>query len=349
MVFCTLFDSNYLDKGIVMYKSLASITDNFKLYILAMDDICYKVLSDLELEHVVLISLDEFLDDDLKQARENRSVAEFCWTCSSCLIYFVLTKYNEESCTYIDSDLYFYGDPQCLLDEIGDKDAQIVEHRFRNTVEDRLDQKHSGTYCVEFNTIRNSPGGMKLVTWWKEQCLNSCSVDPTGKVFGDQKYIEQWKNYSNVSVLKNLGGGVAPWNVGQYSLVSHNDDRVLLQEQKTGKNFMLIFYHFHMINYLDAHRASISVYHRFDHVDDELIHFLYLPYLKKLDETKNFLRDKYGVYPFLLKHPSKENIHKRSLIERIKNINDETIPKLYSSFIRGKRRKLQGHKDIIEF
>ena len=38
MVYCTLFDSNYLDKGLVMYDSLVNSSCKFILYILCMDD-----------------------------------------------------------------------------------------------------------------------------------------------------------------------------------------------------------------------------------------------------------------------------------------------------------------------
>lgn len=45
LTFCTLFDSNYIDKGIVLQRSMESVIPNYKLYILAMDDRCYEILS----------------------------------------------------------------------------------------------------------------------------------------------------------------------------------------------------------------------------------------------------------------------------------------------------------------
>ena len=65
LTFCTLFDSNYLDKGLVLYESLKNVMTDFKLYILAMDDICCSILNAQQLEHVVVISLKEFEDEEL--------------------------------------------------------------------------------------------------------------------------------------------------------------------------------------------------------------------------------------------------------------------------------------------
>ena len=46
MVFCTLFDSYYLDKGLTLYHSLKKVSDQFKLYIFCFDDSSYEVLKD---------------------------------------------------------------------------------------------------------------------------------------------------------------------------------------------------------------------------------------------------------------------------------------------------------------
>ena len=115
LTFCTLFDSNYLDKGFVLYQSLeAAINVPFKLYILAMDQKCHQILRNMNLKYAQVISLEEFVDEELAEIQEKRSRAEFCWTCTASLIDYVFENYQEEYCTYIDSDLYFYKNPLCF-------------------------------------------------------------------------------------------------------------------------------------------------------------------------------------------------------------------------------------------
>ena len=59
-VFCTLFDSNYLDKGLALYFSLRHVCENFILYLFPFDEAAEKVLLDLDLEKVELITLKKF-------------------------------------------------------------------------------------------------------------------------------------------------------------------------------------------------------------------------------------------------------------------------------------------------
>ena len=119
-VLCTLYNSLYLDKGLVLYDSLCECAKDFKLYVLCMDDKCYEVLTDLKQEHHIPVRLADFEDGDsaLLEAKSNRPMGEYCWTCSSSFIRYVLNHYSEDSCTYIDADMAFYNDPQILIDEM---------------------------------------------------------------------------------------------------------------------------------------------------------------------------------------------------------------------------------------
>ena len=352
MIFCTLFDTNYLDKGLVLYRSLSKTCSYFKIYILAMDEQCEEILNSYRYNNLITIPLKKFIvDNDLEEVCKSRSHGQFCWTCTPYLIDYVISFFDEPICTYIDSDLLFYDDPKCLIDEMNDKTVQIVEHRFNHSMAGRVNHAHSGTYCVEFNTFKHSDSAMELLRWWKEQCKESCSINEKNKrVFGDQYYLEDWGNRSNVSVLQNLGGGVAPWNVAQYALVPEesNAKTTCLLDKKTKKKFKLVFYHFHNIMYYETNRVNIHIY-REKPVDESLIQYLYIPYLKELDKAKNELKEKFGVYPLLKYHPGLVGENKKNIFQVLFSIDGLFFPKLYYQTIGRIQRKKDTPKNIIEF
>ena len=156
---CTLYNSLYLDKGLVLYDSLMACAKDFELYVLCMDDKCYEVLKDLDQEHHIPIRLSDFErgDDSLLKAKANRPAGEYCWTCSSSFIRYILNKYNEPICTYIDADMRFYSTPEPVFQTMREKECSIVivPHRFYSDEFERSEGPKTGFYCVEFNTFVN--------------------------------------------------------------------------------------------------------------------------------------------------------------------------------------------------
>lgn len=349
MIFCTLFDSNYLDKGLLMYRSLVQTGCDFKIYTLAMDDKCKEILDTYNYSNQIVISIDKFSDEmGLSEIRKNRPRGEFCWTCTSFLIDYVLTKCNEEICTYVDSDLYFYSDPQCLIDEMADKTVQIVPHRYNPTVQGKLMRLGSGTYCVQFNTFKNTPDALELLHWWKNKCLESCSVMNVNKngVFGDQGYLEDWGEKANVEVLQNLGGGIAPWNIAQYELVS-TTPKIMLREKRHGKIFELIFYHYHNVSYIEKNQVSMNLCEVWD-ADMKLVGFLYNDYLLKAQAVKEELQERFGIYPFLKSHPGLiVKKQKRNIFQKI--IDRTFFLKLYQVMINRRKNEKYAKLNIINF
>mgnify|MGYP002512989613 CR=1 FL=1 len=90
MHFCTLFDANYLDKGIVLYYSLRTVCEDFMLYFFALDQITYDILMDLNLEKTKVIELKAFENPELIKVKEKRSKGEYCWTCTPIIVKYVL-------------------------------------------------------------------------------------------------------------------------------------------------------------------------------------------------------------------------------------------------------------------
>jgi hypothetical protein len=290
--FCTIFDSNYLDKGLALYRSLVKTTKDFRLYIFAFDDLAYDILTDMKLAHVVIISLAEFETEQMLKLKKERSKAEYCWTSTPVAIEYVLKKYNEESCTYIDADLYFFDSANLLLGEIENSGESVIitEHRFEKTPEGLAKIKKYGKYCVEFNTFKNDEFGLSVLKWWKEKCIEWCFYRYEENRFGDQKYLDQFTTlFKGVHELQNLGGGVAPWNIGQYKLSSVDDQAMTLKEINSNQEFKLVFYHFQNMRYLPFRLVNIKI----GKADKKLKRAIYTPYLIEIEKIRKELAEKY--------------------------------------------------------
>ena len=346
LTFCTLFDSNYLDKGLVLYESMTKVMGNFKLYILAMDDKCEEILKSMNLSNIIVISLKEFEDNELLEIKTKRARAEYCWTCTASLIDYVLKNYNETYCTYVDSDLYFYENPQILIEEM-DKSGcsvQIVEHGFGNGIIAKKKEKNAGKYCVQFNTFKSTPDSLAILKTWKEQTRNHCSME-VGEM-GDQKYLTDWaEKYEKVHVLQHPGGGVAPWNIVRYKLVAEDARNVYLMDKKTGKKFELIFYHFHHLEYFDEQYVNINVFKTSVGIDENLVHKIYIPYLRHLEKVKKTLLKEYGFQPMIKKHPG---VIAKSRSEKIKELRNLDITEFIYKISDKVSYSLGKEKDIID-
>ena len=293
MIFCTLFDSYYLDKGVTLYRSLEQVTEDFKLYIFCFDDKSYQILGDLRLKHAVLVHHSEIEDSILLKLKKERSKAEYCWTCTPVIIEYVLQHFQEESCTYIDADLYFFRNPQILFDEIKNAKANVVitEHRFTNSLNDRRHLKRSGKYCVEFNYFDQSENAKEALQWWKEKCFEWCYHIYEPERMGDQKYLEKFPIlFKGVHELQHLGGGMAPWNLRQYEVIRMEQDAPVFVEKSSKKEFPLVFYHFQNMRYLTEDMVNVSSGTHSKKTKDAI----YPTYLKAVEKTRKEVK-KYGV------------------------------------------------------
>ena len=237
MNFCTLFDSGYIQRGLALYESLCKTCDAFHLYIMAFDDKSYEILTNLDLPCMTVVNLKDFEDEKLLEVKPTRSRAEYCWTCGPSVIYYFITKYNLESCTYLDADLYFYRSPQLLFNEIGENSVAITDHYAPYEIP-------AGRYCVQFMFFKNDEWGMKALTWWRDRCIEWCYAHFEDGKYGDQKYLEDFpKLFKNVHVVKTRGAGIASWNLSQYQFDSTKWNITFSTEV-----FDIVFVHYHAVS-----------------------------------------------------------------------------------------------------
>jgi hypothetical protein len=255
--YTTLFDSYYINRALAMHESLVKHCPDFHLYIFAFDEKSEKLLKDMGLHRVTVIPLRDLENQQLLAIKESRSKAEYCWTCTPSTLYYCIEKYNLDHCTYLDADLFFFSNPNVLVDELGNNSVLITEHRYTR----RYDQSQkSGHYCVQFMTFRNTAEGMAALTWWRDRCIEWCYDRFEDGKFGDQKYLDDWTTrFKGVHVLQHQGGGVAPWNVQRYDIAEENG-KLQVIEKETGNRYDLVFYHFHAVRFLKDNRVDLGAY-----------------------------------------------------------------------------------------
>lgn len=241
--FCTLFDSNYLIKGVVMLRALKQHCPDAHAYVLCMDSLTREILEQLGLPHVTCLSLSEVEDEALLAVKPTRSMAEYCWTLSPCLPWYLLQHNPDiDAITYLDADLYFYSPLQPLFDEIADASIVIIEHRFPPVLQHL---EVNGRFCVEWVGFRRDKQGLACLTRWREQCIEWCFHRLEQDRMADQKYLDQWPDkYSGLHILQHSGAGIAPWNYSKYRFGLDSQGAIIVDGAP------LIFYHFHQFQLL---------------------------------------------------------------------------------------------------
>jgi hypothetical protein len=281
--FCTVFDSNYLSRGLALYQSLRQWCPEGQLWILAMDRACEDALRVARLEGAVVVSLQQFETAELLKVKPSRSRQEYVWTCTPAFLYYCLTQSGVDRCTYVDPDVWFFASPHLLLDEMAvDDHILVTEHRFAPRHQHQLST--AGPFCVHFNSFRNTAHGLNALVWWRDKCLDWCYARHEGPLFGDQRYLDDWPTrFSGVRIAAHAGAGLGPWNVEAYDIGPESPTPKI---RRTGAEHWspLVFYHYHAVQFFSDGRVTLADGYR---IPRQAIDRLYRPYLRALVAAKS--------------------------------------------------------------
>ena len=173
--YATYFDRHYLSRGIALYQSLAHHSPPFVLWVLCLDDETYRTLTRLRLEHVKLVELTELelAHRELLRAKPGRKAFEYYWTCGPAFLMYIFQRHASiKALTYLDADLFFFGDPSPLYLELDQNSILLFEHRFSPAV--HADHSVKGIYNVGLIIFRRTPVTLACLEWWSERCIEWC-------------------------------------------------------------------------------------------------------------------------------------------------------------------------------
>lgn len=237
--FCTYFDQFYLPRGLALYHSLKQHCPAFKLWALCMDKESHATMVRLNLPDINIVPLEDLEqhDHELLQSKQTRNLLEYYFTCTPALPRYILDRWSEvDLITYLDSDLFFYANPQPIFEEMGQNSVAIIAHRYPEYL--RKEMEIYGIYNVGWVSFRRDEHGLTCLNWWRDRCLEWCYDRYENGRHGDQKYLDVWPDmFPKVAVLQHKGANLAPWNLMNYRY-QMSENQVYVDDQP------LIFFHF---------------------------------------------------------------------------------------------------------
>ena len=299
--FATLFDQNYLSRGLCLIESLDNVlNNNYTLFILALDEGVISYFSEHSKQNITILSIGEIEEfyPELKTAKTNRSKVEYYFTLSPVLPLYILKNFKDCSrITTLDADVYFYSTPEEIFKNYGINAILITPHDFSDN------QKHLvtyGKYNVSFQSFPNTANGLLVLENWKEKCIKWCgdNHDPKTGYFADQKYLDDWEHkFKDIQPIELKTCGRAPWNIYETELTFSNDKFLV------GKK-PLIYFHFHSL------RINNNC----------VIHGLQI---YSLDNTPSVLRKLYSKYIIALyKYNKSNNSLNDNKVVRVNTLSD---------------------------
>lgn len=242
--FCTLFDRNYLLKGVVMLRSIAQHCPGSRIHVLCMDTVTVDLLQGLAIPGVQTIPLVDVESEEILTAKKTRSLAEYCWTLSSVLLWHVMQRHTDiELLTYLDADLMFFSDVEPVFVEMAGASILAIEHRYTPQLKNF---EPYGRFNVQWVSFRRDDDGLACLQEWRAQCLEWCFAHFQDGKHGDQKYLDAWPERYGASFhsLRHVGAGLAPWNYPNYKIELRGSGIWI-------DDVPLIFYHFHQLQLLE--------------------------------------------------------------------------------------------------
>ena len=276
MNYCTLFDSNYLSRGLTMYYSLIKYCPQSILYIVCLDDNLYQFLLEKKLTGITPIHLKEIEASykELELAKQNRSYVEYIFTLSPVIALFILKKFPDNRViTTLDADIYFFSDPSVLFKDFDSFSILVTPHRFNKNL---IFLEKYGKYNVSFQTFKNDEIGISCLNKWKNDCIDWCYDRYEVIKFADQKYLDEWAVlYPGLKEFK-IGSGVAPWNIKDKYITLDSRGNILYRGEH------LIFYHFHGLRNLPDNLLSLGLKGYQVINRKKIIKHIYTEYINKL-------------------------------------------------------------------
>jgi len=287
---CCIVSNEYLLRAIALYRSMLEHQPNFNLWVCAIDRETYEQLVALKLDNATIINV----DDMTLLTKAKHTITEYCWILKSVFVEYLFDEYRLNRVLYCDADMYFYSSIKYIYYEWGSYSFYMTTQR-----SDLSSEQRDGQYQAGLLGFSNDHYGRKILSWWKNKCLNWCFDwhDEKQERWGDQKYLDKVPViFENIKISHNLGINAGPWNLilnDQSYNVTKEAGHVFIN------NYKVCCYHFGSMKIVGLHKFDLW-HHCEVLIKPEIIVALYEPYIKILQQIiEEIATSQISIYNFI--------------------------------------------------
>jgi len=285
-MYVTHCDSNFLSRAIVMSSSLQDFDREAQIRVVLHNASDMQLIAPYVSEKCEFVTLDDLrrFFPVLLTIEATRPRLEFIYALTPFIVKYFEEANPKSQITYVDADLFFLGKVQELSDLAAKHDVGITPHRFTERMK-HLEQ--FGKYNVGLVQFNRTEGSKRVLDFWLEACIKSTSTVVSPKVFGDQKYLNNFEEIGEIFVFDSPGVNAAPWNT---NMVTRSSNKALILVE----NSPLYFFHFSGLKIFKRFATLSYIYYDWK-PRKSIKKLLYSEYISKVTSTevKLFGRRKY--------------------------------------------------------
>jgi hypothetical protein len=246
--FCTLITPDYYPYSLAILNSLEEHSSQpviLEVFITAnvIDKSFFHLKEKINLKFNFIEDIKNPIAEELYKKYNLSYMDGYRWSMKPVFINYLLEKKLYDKVIYLDSDLFFYNDPQFLF-ELLDVNRVILTPHWRcadKPEKDLINFKWNftdGIYNAGFIGVNKS--GIEVMNFWANLCRVACEVNHLDGLHDDQKYLDiLHSRFDGIGVVRHKGCNVADWNLTDCERIVDIKGNVLINGE-----YPIIFIHF---------------------------------------------------------------------------------------------------------
>jgi hypothetical protein len=213
MDFMMMFDQQFSQKGLLCLESILAHSSGSRVFVLCLEDQVADPAETMGGIPLLRKNLEERFPS-IGRTSSERPWAPYVRSLRPFLPEYIYSEYGDaDALTFVDVDLYFWGDAGVITQEFGDHSFMVTSYGIQSAV-----NFDSSLFCC-----RSDRDSLAFLTWWQTKCKEWCLWGPgPNGAYTDEGYLNVIRDepgtFTGIHVCSHPGINVAPWNVNQYDL-----------------------------------------------------------------------------------------------------------------------------------